>query len=264
MKKYKGIIILIIVLLVYSLIMFFLFSSKEEGKNPIEKITESINDNSDKRNNYFIVTDNSEYEYYYKSFRKTSVSNIEKQDKFNVYVDNKLFGEYKLKYVSLWNLFDENNNFKMYDGKLFAVSNNLNTKVRDIKIREMNESDKVLLINKFNLNTFNYITTDEVVDIDLDNNGVNDEIICLSSMQESDNSNNHYNIVVVKLNDDIITLVEEKGDNAKYVYNIYSVINIFDRQQDNIIISRTKDYDSDAPSTQELIYQYKNNQYVIE
>ena len=152
----------------------------------------------------------------------------------------------------------------MYDGKLLAVTDNLNAKVRNFEIREINNSDKVLLINKYDINTFSYVSTNEVVDIDLDNNGIMDEIICLSSMQESDNKNNHYNIVLVKLNDEIIPIIEEKKNDAIYVYNIYSVINIFDRECDNIIISRTENYDSEEPIVKEFIYQCKNNQYMIE
>lgn len=264
MKKYKGIIILVVVLLVYSLIMFFLFSSKEEGKSPIDKITESFDNKESKKNNYYLVTDNSEFEYYYKSFKKASITTIERQDKFNVFVNNKLLGDYKLKYATYWNLFDEDNNFKMYDGKLLAMTSNMNAKVRNIEIREINDSDKVLLINNFDIKTFNYISTNEVVDIDLDNNGVMDEVICVSSMQESDNSNNHYSIVVVKLNNEVIPIIEEKKDKAIYVYNIYGIINIFEREHDNIIISRTKDYDTDEPRTEDFIYQFKNNKYVIE
>lgn len=264
MKKYKGIIILVIILLVYSLIMFFLFSSKEEGQNLIDEINDSLSTKTNEKNNYYLVTDNSEYEYYYKSFKRTSISTIEKQEKFKIYVNNKEFGEYKLKYATVWNLFDKENNFQMYDGKLLALTSNMNAKVRDVTIREINDSDKVMLINNYNLKTFNYISTNEVVDIDLDNNGVMDEVLCLSSMQESDDSNNHYSVVVVKLNNELITLVEEKGDNAIYVYNIYSIMNIFGRDYDNIIISRTSGYDTDEPKTEELIYQYKNNQYVIE
>ena len=260
MKKSKGIIILIVVLLIYSLIMFFLFSSTQEIKNPIDNISKK----ETKENKYYLVTDNSEFEYYYNSFKKISTYNIEKQDKFNIYVNNKMLGEYKLKYGTTWNLFDENSNFKMYNGKLLAITNNLNPKVRDFKIREINEKDKELLINQFVVQTFDYISSNEVVDIDLDNNGIEDEIICLSSMQESEDSNNHFNVVVIKLNNEIITLIEEKGDSALYVYNIYAIINIFDRVQDNIIISRTEGYDSDEPEINEFIYHFENQQYVIE
>ena len=263
MKKYKGIIIFGAIMLIYSLVMFSLFYSKEDNNKPIDKI-DNENKTPLKNDNYYLVTDNSNFKYYNMSFNKASISSIEQQNKFNVYVNNKKLGDYKLKYAAVWNLFDEDNNFQMYDGKLLAVTDNMNAKVRDIKIREINDSDKVLLINKYNLNTFSYISTNEVVDIDLDNNGVMDEIICLSSMQESDNSNNHYSIVLVKLNNEIVPIIEERGSDAIYVYNIYSVINIFDREYDNIIISRTEGYDSDEPFVSDLIYQCKNNQYVID
>ena len=264
MKKYKGIIILIVVLLIYGLIMFFLFSSDEDKERLKNETSESSEKIPTENDSYYLVTDNSKYQYYNNKFNKTYIANIEKQEKFNVFVDNKQFGNYKLKHAAVWNLFDDNNNFKNHTGKLLATTSNMNTKVRDYKIREINDTDKVLLINKYNLSTFSYISSNEVVDIDLDNNGVMDEIICLSSMQECENSNNHYSVVAVKLNNEIITLIEEKGDNALYVYNIYSIINIFDREKDELIISRTEDYDSDEPLTEEYVYQYKNNKYVID
>lgn len=264
MKKYKGIIILIVVLLIYGLVMFFLFSSEEDKERLKKEPIESNEKIPTEKDNYYLVTDNSKYQYYNNKFNKTYIANIEKQEKFNVFVDNKKFGDYKLKHAAVWNLFDENNTFKMHEGKLLATTSNMNTKVRNYKIREINDNDKVMLINKYNLSTFSYISSNEVVDIDLDNNGVMDEIICLSSMQESDNSNNHYSVVVVKLNNEVITLVEEKGDDAIYVYNIYSIINIFDREKDEFIISRTEGYDSDEPLIEEFVYQYKNNKYVID
>lgn len=264
MKKYKGIIILLIVLVIYSLLMFVFFNNKDNQNNNGNENNINTKKRTIEDEKYLVISNTSTLRYTNNSFEKASNSEISKLDNLKVYVNNNFYGNYKMKYVSNWNLFDKNNEFVNYNGNLLAVSNNFNVNVRNYKIREINESDKVFLINNYNINTFNYLLINEVVDIDLDNNGILDEIICLSSMLDSDNDNNYYNIIALKLNNEKVTLIEERGQDALYVYSIFGVINIDENLFDSIIISKVEGFISENPITTNLVYNYKNNNYTID
>ena len=168
-----------------------------------------------------------------------------------------------MRYVAKWNLLDEKKEFVKYSGGLIAGSQSLKLNVRNIKIREINDQDKIFLINKYNLASFNYLTTNEAVDIDLDNNGVMDEIICLSSKEYSNNANNYYNLVVVKFNDNIFEIINEQGDNAN-VYNIESVFNILNKSEDMIYINKSVGAQSEDPTYENIVIKYVNNNYSID
>ena len=116
----------------------------------------------------------------------------------------------------------------------------------------------------FHLNTFEYLTTNNVLDFDLDHNGQKDEIIVLSSMEESENVNNYYNLVVLIFNGEVKTLIEERGLDATYVYSLVSDINMFDNTHDSFIISKLEGYISENPTKTNLVYSFKNNEYMID
>ena len=263
MKKYKGLIIFVVILVIYSLIMFFFFNNNDNN-NANNNSNSSSKSNVVEEEKYLVIDNSSVLSYSNNTFSETRRTKIESLDSLKVYVNNSFYGNYKLKYVSNWNLLDKKNEFVNYNGKLIAYSNNFNIDIKKYKVREINDSDKVFLINNYNLNTFDYLTTNEVVDIDLDNNGVNDEIICLSSMEASSNINNYYNLVVVRLNNEKYTLIEEKGENAYYVYSLHSIINIENNSHDSIILSKIEGYISENPKETNLVYNYKNNNYMID
>ena len=264
MKKTKGLIILLVVLGVYGLVLFFAFGNKENNDNNNNNNTNTQTNNVDTENKYLVIDNDNIYKYNNNTFSSARVYEIEKVEKFKVYVNDKYYGDYKLKNAGNWNLFDGKDEYVNYNGNLLAFSDNFNIKVRNnYKIREINENDKVLLINNYNLNSFSNLITKEVIDIDLDNNDVMDEIICLSAMDE-DNSKNNYNIFMIKLNDEKMTVIEEKEDNAKYVYSIYGILNIENNKYDSIILTKTEGYISENPKVSNLIYNYKNDKYMID
>ena len=263
MKKYKGLIIFTIILVVYGIVMYLLFN--ESGNSILEEIRQESNNEPYDNNNYFLViNDTSILRYHNKRFSDVTKSFIENLDSLKVFVNNKYYGDYKLKYGATWNLFNNKDEYVEYDGNLLAYSPDFNIVVRDTNIRKLNDEDKNLLKNNFRIDIFDYLTTEEVIDIDLDNNATMDEIICLSSMEESDSINNYYSIVLVKLNGEVYKLIDERGENAFYVYNIISVINLLNNDYDSIILSKTEGYISESPLTSNLIYNYKNSNYVID
>ena len=91
-----------------------------------------------------------------------------------------------------------------------------------------------------------------------------DEVICLSSMEFSENINNYYNLVILKFNNKIITLIDERGNDALAVYNITSIINILNENSDSIILKKTESYYGETQKVSNIIVRYKNDNYMID
>ena len=264
MKKIKVLIIVLVLLLGYALIIYLLFNNKKDNDINGNNADTNINSSDTKIDNNYLIINNINYKYINQKFVKVDHSLIKSDELFNVFINNKYYGNYYLKYGGVWNLFDEKNKYTTYDGNILASSKNFNIVVRNIKIREINEQDKIYLINNYNINSFDYLTFNQVIDIDLDNNGEMDEIINLSSKEDTINLINQFNILLIKLNGNYIKLVEERGENAHHVYNIMSIINILNNDYDSIVISSVEGILSDERITNYLIYQYKNNNYSID
>ena len=263
MNKTKGMIITIIMLLIYGLVMYFVLNNKSA-----QSTNTKSNDTSEKSKltgtNYMVVGNNSIYKFENGKYKKANKSYIEALPNMKVYIDNKYFGSYKLNYVSTWNLLNDKSEFVSYKGSLLAISNEFDVNVRNYNVREINDDDKYLLLKDYGINSFKNLTVNKVVDIDLDNNDVMDEIICLSSMEISDNINSYYNLVLIKYNDKVITLIEERKDKALYVYDIVSIINTFNNSNDSIIFEKIDGYYADETSVTNFIAKFENDNYVID
>ena len=266
MKNFRVLIIFVIVLGIYGLIMFFAFGNENSNNtnNGNNNTSNNNNTTSESEKKYLVIGNYSNLLYKDGSFSNTSRFEIERLDKLKTYVNDKFYGSYKLKYISNWNLIDNNNEFVNYNGSLLAYSENFNIKVRNYKTREINEKDKLFLMNTYNLNTLSNLTTNEAVDIDLDNNGVIDEIICLSSLEPSNNEKNYYNIIVINLNGEKTTIIEEREKDAKDVYSLYGIINVENEKNDSIILTKTEGYIGDKQTVSSLMINYKNDKYRID
>ena len=258
--KLKGIIIVSVLLLVYGLGMYFLVGNSSTGSTSSNNTS---NTNTKTKVNYMVI-DNTSYRYYDGHFYSYSSSAIESLSTMKVFVNNKYFGDYKLKHVNGWNLINEKSEVVTFKGELLAVDKDFDVVVRSIKTREINEDDKYFILNNYGINSFKYLSRNQVVDIDLDKNGEMDKIICLSSMEPSDNLNNYYNLVVIDYNGKPITIVDERKENTASIYEIQSVININNNENDNIILYKYDGYMSDDSSYSNVIVSYKNDNYVID
>lgn len=258
MKNIKGLIIAIVIFAIYGLVMYFVL-----GK-PTQSTTTNNTTPTSSKTYYMVVGESGIYKYEKNSFSKASKNTIEALNNMKVFVDNKYFGNYRLKYVAKWNLLNDKSEFVSYKGKLLAISNDFEAVPRDYTIREINDDDKLLLLQEYGISSFKYLTTNEVVDIDLDKNGVDDEIIVLSSMVDNDNINNYYSLVILKYNNEVITLIDERKEKAIYVYGINSIINFLDNSNDSIILDKIEGYYAENNKVTNVIINYKNNNYVID
>ena len=260
MKNIKGLIIAIVLFAIYGLVMYFVFSGTTQSTQTNNNNNKPVGNNT----YYMVVGESSIYKYDRNGFSRANKNAIEALANLKVFVDNKYFGDYRLRYVAKWNLINDKSEFVSYNGKLFAISNDFEVVVRNYTIREINDDDKYLLLQNYGISSFKYLTTNEVVDIDLDKNGVEDEIIVLSSMEDNDNINNYYSLVILKYNNDIITLIDERKEEALYVYDINSIINILNNSNDSIILDKIEGYYAESSKVTNVIINYKNSNYVID
>lgn len=258
MKNIKGLIIAIVIFSIYGLVMYFVLSKPEQSTK-----TNNTTPTSSKTY-YMVVGESGIYKYEKDRFIKSNKNAIEALNNMKIFVDNKYFGNYRLKYVAKWNLLNDKSEFVSYKGKLLAVSDDFEVVPREYTVREINDDDKYLLLQNYGISSFKYLTTNEVVDIDLDKNGVEDEIIVLSSMVDNDNINNYYSLVILKYNNEVITLIDERKEKAIYVYDINSIINILDNSNDSIILDKIEGYYAESSNLSNVIINYKNNNYVID
>ena len=258
MRNIKGLVIAIVLFAIYGLVMYFVLGKPEQGTST------STSTPTKSTTYYMVVGESGIYKYEKDKFSITNKNSIEALQNMKVFINNKYYGNYRLKYVAKWNLLNDKYEFVSYKGSLLAVSDDFEVVPREYTVREINDDDKYLLLQNYGISSFKYLTTNEVVDIDLDKNGVEDEIIVLSSMVDNDNINNYYSLVILKYNNEVITLIDERKEEAIYVYDINSIINILDNSNDSIILDRIEGYYAESSDVTNVIINYKNNNYVID
>src|SRR5574344_2368510 len=261
MNKNKVLIILLIIILLYAALMFFLY---KKGSN---NTTNDVNNNTENTTitssaKYLVVNNISNYQYLDGKWSKTSTNNLEDaNNKFKVFSDNTYLGEYSLKYGKVWNLFDNKDNFVNYSGKLIAYSNNFNINLKRFTIRNLNEADKKILTDSYQITNFDDLYVDEAVDIDLDDNGVMDKIICASKggFSTDPDVNSFYSIALVILNGENKIVVQEGKDFDK-IYNILTYF-IMDGNTAYLDLEYTSNVDTDYQTNGTVLYQYSDGDF---
>ena len=244
-------IIIIIVLVIFSLIVFLLFHNKEDD----------INKNI---NGYLVIDNYSTWHYSKEKWNSVSKNNIN-DNALEVYINNKYYGEYTLKYGNIWNLFDANNNYVNYDGSLIAASKSLNLSVYNFEVSEVNSNDLSTIRKIINYNVdIDNLTTNEKVVVDLDNNGTYDGIISVSNLDSFDEEK-YFNLVYVVLNNEVKVLINKEVTAQNIynepIYNIKNIININNDLNKSFILQRG--YFSEAGETGYILYSISDKNYQI-
>lgn len=249
----KVSIIIVGVLLVFFIIVLALFKNNAN--------TDDTNKKNEKEYSYLVINNESIWGYndnWIKSNRWV-INNTS----LETYIDNVYSGFYTYKMGNVWNLFN-GDNYVSYDGLLIGFTKNLGI------LRNINRSD----LNGNDLNNINSILNigvgiDDIlyydkVNIDLDNNGVIDSIVYVTNITDESLSN-YFSLLYVVLNGDVLVLKNDKINDSNYyevpIYKIKSVINIDNKNIDNIIIE--KGFYSDVNKTGNIMYEYSNNKYTI-
>jgi len=266
MKDNKIAILVVIVIILLGITVSVLLTQPTENNNQNENsnnIENNENKNPVKPIYKYLVINNSDIWNYANNNWFTEKENRVEDKKFKIYVNNEFFGNYYLKYTTKWNIFNENKKFINYNGNILAYTEEFNVKVKNFTKENVADVDlnRINLILKGSF-SFEDLSNQEKIIVDLDNNGVTDKIISVSNI-DSENQNKYFNLVYVDINGAIKVLlndvVEIKNLLIEPIYNIEYIVNIENNKYDNIIIK--KGYFSDAGTTNSLMYQYVDNEY---
>lgn len=253
MKKNK-IIILLVVIIIYGVSLCVVLI---RNKNSLEK--------NDKNNeNKYVVIDNfARLSFSNNSWNNASISEIEDYGKYDVFINNKLLGSFKLEYGTTWNLFNDANDYTDYDGNLFAYSDNFNINmVKFEKSTFLSDENKKIITEYFNYDDYSSLITSDVITTDIDNNGVMDEVVCVSNIGiDKRYSSKYYNLIFIRLNDEIIEVLNQNSSNSKImeepVYNLSTVFVL--NGNEYLAIKKTIGIDSDSPTESLILYQNVNS-----
>lgn len=247
--KRREMIVFIVLIVSCLLIVFsyYTFIKKKENKN-YEKF-------------YMVIDNVANLMYTDNSWFYTTSFEVEKQTNYETYSYNNYLGKNNLEYVNAWNLFDKNKNFVNYKDSLFAYSDKFNIKKINTNIRNITEIEKQEIISNFHYDDFNYLLSNEVIDIDLDDDGVMDKIVCVSNTNENKNlKNKYYNLIYIKLNDKIIKVINENSKNYDILRtDIYDLSYFFSLDKTKyFIIKKTNNVISDSLTEEISLYNYTN------
>lgn len=260
MNKKKILIIMCVLAAIYIIFMIVIGKniSGNENKNPSKK-----EPNSNKNYQYLIVGDLNLWGLSDDGWEDLEKDKINK-DLLNVYINNNYYGQFNLKYINSWNLYSSDGSYIPYSGELIAFSETLNvnitefskTSVTDIEINEIN----YLLNSRI---TVDDLSTSELIQLDLDYNGINDKIINVSNLKAEEFQEQYFNLCYVVLNNEQKVLIKELIDaESVHTYPLYSIKNILNintEDKDSIIFS--KKYFSNSGEPTYTMYQYITNVY---
>lgn len=253
MKKNKRYKIIIIVLVVY-LLVFFLFLGLKNIKNKNQKIT-------------LLIGDSTVWEYENKTwFNITSNSRIDNLSwqKYEVFLDNKYKGNYDLWYDDTkWYAFNQDKTPVNLEGELIAYKANHDLKIKNFEVRETTNNTYVhQILRDNNLKTSSQLTVNNVINIDIDNDGINEDIYTISNAFPFDFTPEKYFAMVFMVKEEIIYPIYTNIESAKYGNSCKPFIRAFlDIEDDNnyeIIISCGR-YSIQKP--EDMLYQLKNNKF---
>lgn len=235
-KKVSIIIIIILGLLIILALIFLKKDNKEEDK-------------------YLVINNISYWKYNNEKWTKMK----EKSDintTFDVYVSKKYYGNYYLKSGKNWNLFDKNGKYVNYKGDLLAISSNTEFNILGTNITEVNKIDISTISDIINTNKFE-LSTNEKIYLDIDSNGIEDEIINVSNI-DSNEQNKYFSLIYVLLNGKREVLLQKDID-AKNIFNepIYNIKYLLSINNNNMIVIQ-KGYYSEAGNTGNIMFGFKN------
>ena len=199
MKNRRRYIILLIILAIYVIIMYFIFGAPNVKKS---KYTTTI-----------LIGDNTIWNYSNKKWLNIEDKEIIEElnwKKYTVYINNQKKGKYYLWHDDKWYLFNKNKEAVNVTGKLVAYRSNFDINVKDFKEEQITDYvyiNKVLEEN--NLSTSQQYTTKSKTSIDIDSDGIYEDIYVISNVFALD--------FTPEINFAIVFMV--KNDNIYYIYN---------------------------------------------
>lgn len=173
-SRYK---VITIILVVY-LVVFFLIYGLSNMRNGQRELT-------------LLVGDNTVWDYSNKSWlnitREETLDSLNWQE-YKVFLDNKYFGEYSMWYDdNKWYAFNSNKTAVKMEGELIAYKANYDLKIKEFETKENNNNTYVHQVLKENdLSTSSQMTVNNVINFDIDADGVEEQFYIISNAFASD------------------------------------------------------------------------------
>lgn len=244
-KKIKILIIILIIIALYSLVTIFL-----------------INNNSS-TDEILVIGNNA---WYYKDDKWNVLDNYnnKKNYVFKTYINNQYNGEFVIKKNPQFELYS-NRGLVDNNGYLFAYTKNIDLKMHKYNVinnsvDELNEISKILNMNIYSKD----LSIDELVTIDLDNNGLLDKIVNVSNLDALDSQEKYFNLTYLKLNNEDIQIINKEFVLEEEILNkpVYNIKYIFDYNDNNNIVIE-EGYFSNAGDTNYKLYSLDIDKYQI-
>ena len=251
MNKSKILIGFIICVTIYMGILLIAFRKQIFGKE--EKI-----------DIYMVLDNQKNYLYSDGEYTEISDTEIEKLDKtFDTYVNYDDYGNYKLKMGSVWNLFDEKDDFKMHEGYLFAVSDSKKANVETSRPRSLTDEEKNMLKDDYEVSNLNNLMVEQVFDTDLDNDDKIDKLICVSYHEIGEDTKNYYNLVIAIIADKKYNIIKEKGSKLDNIYMIKAIFRIDEESHQSFVLEKITNPEGDIESydVNDAIYRFNDGKY---
>lgn len=265
----KVYIVLIVILVTISVGIYTLYylsdSGEEENLNGNVDNPTLPSDPAEPQYKMLVIDDISNWGYLDGRWLKLYIDDIE-DNQFVVYIDNQYLGSYKLKYGTIWNLFDNNDTYIEYTGSLFAYSENFNVNVPNYEKTTVGENEirEISTILNRSIDAVSF-SIDEVVNIDLDFNGVVDKIVNVSNLDSVDAQQYYFNLCYIVLNGEIQTLILDNVDIEDLLaYPIYEINYLLQYDNNNYYsIILQEGYFSNVGETQNNLYNLTDGNYSL-
>ena len=221
-----------IILLVYGSIIAFVFLP-----NYLRKQREKV----------YIMTPRYRIKYEKGKWKTITNGDDYKLRKFNIYLDNEYFGEYKVLYSSRFTLIDDNDSIVDYDGYVFAVGGNLDTKLYSFTNETyMNDDDNAIVreaLEKIDIDTSAFFNIHQKISFDINNDGTNEYIYYVDNMSKpgddsldgiaspvSNSSGLNFSVLFMYKNNKVYII--DKDISERTDYKVFEPLNIVDIRDD--------------------------------
>ena len=169
--KNKRNIIIIVVIIVFYLALAIIFFGWESFMNKFQGLNIMLSTGEKwqlKDGKWSDIKDESKYNW----------------EKFDVYIDNQLLGNYDLLYNDKWYIFDENKKSIKYDGKILAIRGNKKYEVIEFNEKDLNDDGKNALrevLSEYDIDYPKELTYAKRVNLDIDGDSKEETIYTISN-----------------------------------------------------------------------------------
>ena len=232
MEEKKAYKIVIIGIIIYVIVMLVIF------------LPGYIRDKRDKL--YILSGDFIKIKYENSRWQNIKKSDDYKLKEFEIYESGIYKGKDKLLFTNRFYLYDDNGKSTNYEGQLFGYSGNIKLGVVNVSNSEITDNDKYIIekvISKFGISSFNNLNLYQKVSLDVDKDGITENIYAASNYYTEESLDKVFSIVFIEKNGNIDLLKEKVISSDKIYeepsYEINKIIDIKEDEKYEIMIEQT-------------------------